>query len=128
METVNMCIGACMRDRWEAYKRDKLWRYAGWRKTVFTDLIVNAILYLGYCGEAPSLTIMAKDLECHHSHLRQEIVNLLDKIGCIRVIPYKWNKKVVLTEKGWRVFVLMEALHIVFEYNENEFNKSELEV
>jgi hypothetical protein len=113
------------RVRWEAYKRKTLWRYVGWRKTVFTDLIVNSILYLGYCGEATSLTLMARDLECHHSHLRQEIINLLQKTGCVKIIPYKSSKKIVLTEQGWRVFVLMEALHIVLNKGISDLNISD---
>src|SRR3989338_3778943 len=104
-----------MNRRWESYKRKQLWRFVGWRKTVFTDLIVDAILYLGYCGEAPSLRAMAIDLECHPSHLRQETVRLLETIGCVRIVPYKYGKQVWLTETGWRLLVLMESIHIIME-------------
>lgn len=104
-----------MNRRWESYKRRQLWRFVGWRKTVFTDLIVDAILYLGYCGEAPSLIAMSRDLDCHPSHLKQETVRLLEKIGCVRIVPYKREKQVWLTETGWRLFVLMESIHIIME-------------
>lgn len=106
-------------NRWEAYKKRKMWRYLEWRKTIFTDLIMNAILYLGYCGEAPSLTVMARELECEDKYVRWGICKLLQQIGCISILPYKREKRVRLTDKGWRVFVLMEAIHIVFE-NDNK--------
>ncbi len=52
--------------------------------------------------------------------LRQETVNLLQKINCASTMPYKREKRVRLTETGWRVFVLMEAMHMVLELNNKE--------
>jgi len=37
----------------------------------------------------------------------------LSKIGCVSIGTHKWGTRVRLTEKGFKVFVLMEAIGII---------------